>query len=149
MTTTWRRRTRVRPGPAAGPRPEPEPRQAGRVLDARLHLLDRQVLDADRVPVTTVDDAELRTADGRPDPAGGADVVLLTDLLAGPVLGTRLFGGRPPASRRYRIPWRDVADVGVTLRLGVSGDSLDVTWVERWLREHVVGRVPGGRHDPQ
>lgn len=139
--TTWRRRPRVRP--------EPEPQPADRVLDARLHLLDRQVLDTDRAPVTTVDDAELRTADGRPDPAGGADVVLLTDLLTGPVLGTRLFGGRPPASRRYRIPWRDVADVGVTLRLGVSGDALDVTWVERWLREHVVGRLPGGRHDPQ
>jgi hypothetical protein len=138
--TTWRRRPRVRP--------EPEPQPAGRVLDARLHLLDRQVLDADRTPVTTLADVELRGTDGRPDPTGD-DVVLLTDLLAGPVLGTRLFGGRPPASRWYRIPWRDVADVGVTLRLGVRGDDLDVTWVERWLRDHVVARIPGGRHDPE
>ena len=32
---------------------------AGQVLDAQLHLLDRQVLDTDGVPVTTVDDLEI------------------------------------------------------------------------------------------
>lgn len=141
-------RRRVRPGPVAGPPPEPEPVPAGRVLDARLHLLDRQVLDRDRVPVTTVDDVELRGTDGNPDPTG-ADTVVLVELLAGPVLGTRIFGGRPPASRWFRIPWRDVTDVGVSLRLGVRGADLDVTWTERWLRDHVVARIPGGRHDPE
>jgi len=118
------------------------------VLDARLHLLDRQVLDRDRVPVTTVDDLELRGTDGDPDPTG-ADTVVLTELLSGPVLATRIFGGRPPASRWHRIGWRHVADVGVSLRLGVRGADLDVTWTERWLRDHVVARIPGGRHDPE
>ena len=80
-------------------------------------------------------------------PRGIARCLAMTS--AATALGTRLFGGRPPASRWYRIPWRDVADVGVTLRLGVRCDGLEVTWVERWLRDHVVGRVPGGRHDPQ
>ncbi len=39
-----------------GPTPDlpPDRPLAGRVLDARLHLLDRQVLDADGVPVTTL-----------------------------------------------------------------------------------------------
>ena len=35
------------------------PAVAGQTLDAQLHLLDRQVLDSDGVPVTTVDDLEL------------------------------------------------------------------------------------------
>ena len=43
-------------GPSQG---EPMPDYPGRVLDARLHLLDRQVLDRDGVPVSTVDDLEL------------------------------------------------------------------------------------------
>ena len=42
------------------PRMPRDPRTpSGRVLDAHLHLLDRQVLDRDGTPVTTVDDVEL------------------------------------------------------------------------------------------
>ncbi|MFF2246160.1 hypothetical protein ACFVTM_18510 [Arthrobacter sp. NPDC058130] len=61
----------------------------------------------------------------------------LTALLTGPALGTRIFGGRPPSSRLIRIPWKDVADVGIVIRLGVRGSSLDADWVERWVRDIV------------
>jgi hypothetical protein len=47
------------------PRPlPPVPPVAGQTLDAQLHLLDRQVLDSDGVPVTTVDDLELGAPPG-------------------------------------------------------------------------------------
>jgi len=128
-----------RPFPPDERLPEP-PRPAGLVLDARLHLLDRQVVDVRGDPVAIVDDVELEERDGR---------VVATDLLSGPVLATRVFGGRPPRSRWHRVAWRHVTEVGVVVRLGVRGETLDVLWVERWLREHVVGRVPGGRHDPE
>lgn len=134
-----RLRRRHRPFPPDEHLPEP-PRPAGLVLDARLHLLDRQVDDVHGDPVATVDDVELADRDG---------VVVATDLLSGPVLVTRIFGGRPPRARWHRIAWRHVTDVGVVLRLGVRGDSLDVLWVERWLREHLIGRIPGGRHAPE
>jgi hypothetical protein len=126
--------------------PEP-PRPAGRVLDARLHLLDRQVHDVDDAPVVAVDDLEVRGVDGDDHPTGDQDAVV-TALLSGPVLGARVFGGRPPSSRWHRILWSDVTEVGVVVRLGVRGDTLDVTWTERWVRDHVIGRIPGGRHDP-
>ena len=76
---------------------------------------------------------------------------MLTALLTGPVLGTRIFGGRPPSSRLIRIPWRDVASVGVVIRLGVSGQGLDADWVERWIRDKIIARIPGsgGRRDPR
>jgi len=48
-----------------------------------------------------------------------------------------------------RIPWRLVSEVGTTVRLGVTGDSLDATWAERWVSEHIIARIPGGRHDPE
>ncbi|WP_449385055.1 hypothetical protein [Cellulomonas soli] len=137
-------RVRTRPG-----NPElPElPRPAGRVLDARLHLLDRQCADVDDRPVTTVDDLEVHGVDGDPVPCGDQAAVV-TSLLAGPVLGTRILGGRPPSSRWYRLAWSLVNDVGTRIRLTAHGDDLDVTWTERWARDRVVGRIPGGRHDP-
>jgi sporulation protein YlmC with PRC-barrel domain len=127
----------------------PVPPTAGRTLDAQLHLMDRQVLDNDGVPVTTVDDLELSGPDLDADLPPGTPPPVLTALLTGPVLGTRIFGGRPPSSRLIRIPWTDVADVGVVLRLGVRGDNLDASWVERWIRDKIIARIPGGRHDPR
>jgi sporulation protein YlmC with PRC-barrel domain len=124
------------------------PTVAGRVLDAQLDLLDRQILDPDGVPVTTVDDLELSQPEdlSRLDPD---DAPTLTSLLTGPVLGTRIFGGRPPDSRFVRIPWSLVSGVGVTVEVGTAAENLDATWVERWVRDHIIGRIPGGRHDPQ
>ena len=123
-----------------------------RVVDARLHLLSRQVLDVDGEPVTTVDDLELVAADGPED--GRRDAVPgepaeVGAILTGPVLVTRLLGGRPPASRWERVSWSDVGHVGTAIELTVQADSLDLHWTEDWLREHVVGRIPGGRHDPE
>lgn len=141
----------------------PDDPPAGRVLDARLHLLDRQVLDVDDVPVTTVDDLELEpvgpggtgSTGGPAGTVGPTDAspvgrtVVVTAVLTGPVLATRVLGGRPPSDRWVRVAWRHVVDVGTALRLGVPGETLDATWTERWVRDHVVGRIPGGRRAPR
>ncbi|HEY0260645.1 MAG TPA: hypothetical protein VGC18_12435 [Lacisediminihabitans sp.] len=119
-----------------------------RIVDAGLNLLDRQVLDVDGVPVVVVSDLELSDVPTGPIPAGTTAPVI-TSLLSGPVLATRIFGGRPPASRLHRIAWGDVRAVDIVVSLRVSADTLDVTWAERWLGEHVIGRIPGGRHDPE
>ncbi|MGG7507491.1 hypothetical protein [Plantibacter sp. YIM 135249] len=50
--------------------------------------------------------------------------------------------------RLHRIPWDRIAEIGITVRLGVAGSTLDVTWVERWIRDRIISRIPGGRHDP-
>jgi|SoiMethySBSTD1v2_1073268.scaffolds.fasta_scaffold274814_4 hypothetical protein len=125
------------------------PPPAGRVLDAHLHVLDRQVLDRDDVPVTTADDLELdgievgaRIEPGSPPPTVAA-------ILTGPQLLMRLFGGHAPASRTIRIPWRLVSEVGTVIHLGVAGETLDATWAERWVSRHIIGRIPGGRHAPE
>jgi hypothetical protein len=133
----------------------PVPPVAGQTLDAQLHLLDRQVLDKNGTPVTTADDIELGTPGGGPAIPDGPEIPegtpapVITALLTGPVLGTRIFGGRPPSSRLIRIPWKDVADVGVVIRLGVTGEGLDADWLERWIRDKIIARIPGGRRDPR
>ena len=126
----------------------PPPTVAGRVLDAGLELLDRQMLDPKAVPVSTVDDLEVTT----PDDLAHLDPdrpPVISALLTGPVLMTRVFGGRLVESRFIRIPWKVVADVGVVVSLGVDADSLDASWTERWFRDQVIARIPGGRHDPE
>jgi hypothetical protein len=70
-------------------------------------------------------------------------------LLAGPALVTRIVGGRVPSSRMHRIPWSAVTEVGVSVRIGLRGDDLTVTWTERWVRDQIIRHIPGGRHDPE
>lgn len=122
---------------------------AGRILDAQLHLLDRQVYDPDGEPVMTVDDIEIIGVELGDALDAGASPPRLGTLLHGAVLGTRIFGGRPPRSRFQGVPWGDVTKVDVIITIDAEAEELDLTWSERWLREHVVGRIPGGRHDPQ
>jgi hypothetical protein len=125
------------------------PAPAGQVLDAQLHLLDRQILDRDEVPVTTVDDIEISDIelDAPLDTDAPAPVIL--SLLTGPVLGTRIFGGRPPASRWEKIPWSCVARVSTVVSLGIPGQNLTATWTERWVRDRIIRRIPGAGHDPE
>jgi hypothetical protein len=121
----------------------------GKVIDAQLHLLDRQVLDVDGIPVIAVDEVEIDGIEWDVPIDPDAPAPTIRALLSGPVLATRIFGGRPPASRWHRILWKHVNDIGVVIRLGVRGEELDVNWTERWVRDHVIGRIPGGRHDPE
>ncbi|MGV9748205.1 hypothetical protein ACWDTG_25350 [Rhodococcus zopfii] len=117
----------------------------GRVLDARLHLLDRLLVDVAGLPVTTVDDLELDGVEaGREIPAGSAPP-RVEAILSGNALPTRIFGGRPPDSRLDRIDWTDVDRIDVAVHLNVRGEDLDHLWVERWTRDRLIGRIPGGR----
>lgn len=120
-----------------------------RLVDARLHLLDRQVLDVDGVPVSTVDDLELTGADFPGRIPTGTEAPVISAVLSGAVLATRIFGGKLPRSELMKIDWQHVTGVDTVLTLDVRADSLDVSWVERWIRDHIIARIPGGKHDPQ
>ncbi len=111
-------------------------------------LLDRQIVDRYGRDVGKVDDVELAVA--------GNGVPHLAALLVGPqALGPRLGGrlGRAVTStaRRMRltpvgplrIPFDVVAEVGDAVTLTVSRDLLAEPELERWLREHVISRIPG------
>jgi hypothetical protein len=123
--------------------------QAGQWLDAQLHLLDRQVLDVDGVPVAVVDDLELSEVPVGQEIPIDTPPPVITALLSGPALATRIFGGRPPESRMQRTLWADIVEIGVVIRLGVERDTLDLGWTEGWVRDRIIGRIPGGRHTPQ
>jgi hypothetical protein len=123
--------------------------QSPRYLDAHLHLLDRQVLDVHGVPVAVVDDLALSEIPAGQEIAPDTPPPVITALLSGPSLATRIFGGRPPESRMLRTPWVAIREVGVVIKLSVGRDTQDLFWTERWVRDHVIGHIPGGRHTPK
>ncbi len=124
----------------------PVKRHQGRLVDARLHLLDRQLLDAQGDPVGIVDDLELSGVEFGQDVVEGAQAPQVAALLSGRVVATRILGGAPPRSLLQEIPWKLVAAVGVVVKLNETDVTFDVNWVERWLRDHIMRHIPGGRH---
>ncbi|HEU0130925.1 MAG TPA: hypothetical protein VFQ85_08045 [Mycobacteriales bacterium] len=129
---------------------------AGRVLDAGLHLLDRQVVDRDGKHAGKVDDLELTVPDG-----GGAPYV--TAILGGPAaLAPRLGGllGRwfLAVQRRLhsaedpqpaRIDFGDVAEVGSAVKVARDRGDLAVNAFEQWCRDNVIAKLPGAAHESE
>jgi hypothetical protein len=118
----------------------------GRLLDARLHLLDRQLLDDDGDPVGIVDDLELTDFELDKDIPSGTEAPRVTGILSGQVLATRIFGGAPPRARLQETPWELVACVRTVVELKPTDLVFDVEWLERWLRDRIIKHIPGGQH---
>ena len=125
--------------------PRPPRPEGGRLIDARLSLLDRQVLDASGQPVGVVDDLEVSE---RPEPTGDGRVRVL-NLVHGPIVLERIVGGRRPKAHFERVPWSTVAKLGSAIELAVDADEVPVGWLEDWLARNVIARIPGGRHVPR
>ena len=134
---------------SAGERlPRPDAPADGLLLDARLSLLDRQVLDLDGEPVGVVDDLELDDpGPGVVEP--GTEAPAVRALVHGPIVLERIFGGRRPDAHLLRIGWDTVAGLGSAVELAVPASDLPRPWLEGWLRDRVIARIPGGRHVPR
>ena len=93
---------------------------AGRLLDAQLHLLDRQVIDVHGVPITAVDDLELSdVALGEELPPDTPAPVIIA-LLSGPVLAPGSSVVAPRNRACIRTPWSAVYEIGVAIKLAVG-----------------------------
>jgi hypothetical protein len=125
---------------------------APRVVHAGLQLLDRQLLDRDDVACGKVDDVELTEAD---DGTVYASAILLgPGALLSRTGFTRLGGWlRRFASASY--PWREdpgrvgfehVTELTDHVGLDVSHEDLATFAAERWVRDHLTGRIPGAGH---
>ena len=124
------------------------PRPSGRLIDARLHLLDRQLFDVDDAPVGIVDDLDLDIP-MNVDVAAWAPAPLVTGILTGQVLATRIFGGRLPRAKLQAVPWRLITKIGTVVQLSSNGEDFDSLWLEHWLRDHIIRRIPGGSRAAQ
>ena len=120
-------------------------------MSLRMTLLDKQLVDADRLPIGRIDDMEIEL------PAEGGRPRVTALLTGAQALGERLGSGLgrrlAGSARRLRGPGGDDRPARVepgTVRrlepfveLGVSfADLGDVAGLERWLAQRVE-RVPG------
>lgn len=116
-------------------------------LHVSLRLLDRRVVDVDGEPVGRVDDLAFEQVDG--------EAPRLVSILMGPeALGGRLGGVlgavvagagrlRPDGAGPPEIAIEDLEEVDTQVRLGAHRDDLAFPRSEAWVREHVIGRIPG------
>ena len=112
-------------------------------------LLDRQILDCDGAPVGKVDDVELDIdADGTPYVAA----LLVGQQALGDRIGGRLGRWIAGTARRLspdydrgpiRIPYDLVAELTSAVNLSVRRELLPDPPLETWLRDHLIGRIPG------
>jgi sporulation protein YlmC with PRC-barrel domain len=126
------------------------------VLSAGLQLLDRQIVDRDGKRCGKVDDVELARADD--------GTLHVTAVLSGPgALAYRMgrhrlgrwlqhtagqvFDGALDGRDPVRIPFGRIADIGDHVTVAADRAQLATFAVERWVRDHVVGHIPGSGHD--
>jgi sporulation protein YlmC with PRC-barrel domain len=124
-----------------------------------LQLLDRQLVDRQGRLVGKVDDLELEGDVGGP--------LYISAILSGPgVLAQRLgrkYGrwvqrvhrlvaegtprgqGVDPA----RIPFWRVVEIGSGVELAAEEEELGTHSTEQWVADHLIARLPGGRHAPE
>jgi hypothetical protein len=128
---------------------------AGRVLDAGLHLVDRQLVDRDGRLAGKIDDLELTIPDGGGPP-------LVTAILAGPGALGRRIGGRLGAwveavanrlrsgedRRPSRISFAVVKRIGSAVELSAPKAELETDRLEAWTRGHVIAHLPGASDAP-
>jgi sporulation protein YlmC with PRC-barrel domain len=117
-------------------------------------LLDRQILDRDGEPVGKVDDVELDIdADGTPY----VTALLVGQQALGQRIGGRLGSWIAGTARRLspdydrgpiRIPYDLVSVLNSAVNLSVHRELLPDPPLESWLRDHLIGRIPGASDAP-
>jgi sporulation protein YlmC with PRC-barrel domain len=118
-------------------------------LDLIRDVLDKQVVDADETKMGRVDGVVLQLRDGEPPRVQALEMGFVTLALR---VGRRTeravealrrrFSVRRTA--RYRVPWEKVIDVNVDhVQVDVDDEQTPAFDWERWLRFHIVRKVPG------
>jgi hypothetical protein len=112
-------------------------------------VLDVQLCDRRQRKMGRVDSLVLEVAEGGPPRIAYLDV-------SGTLLAHRLhprIARWAAAVRRWwnsadrgptRIPWSAVRSIGNVVEVDVDADTTPATAWERWLRSHVICRIPGG-----
>ena len=129
----------------------------GRVLDAGLKLLDRQLIDSEGMLAGKVDDLELTPSEDDPHQ------LYVTAILAGPGALAGRLGGRlgqllervsnrlrdSADDRPARVPFGGVKRINSAVDLWVAKQHLETDRLEQWARATIIAKLPGAGDAPQ
>jgi sporulation protein YlmC with PRC-barrel domain len=107
-------------------------------------ILDQQVIDAAGRQMGKVDGIVLELGEG-----GTARVAAV--VVGGTTLLWRVHAGLAAWVERglgghghpTRIPWPRVVKIGIDVKVDVDAERTPAFRWERWVRDHVIGRIPG------
>jgi hypothetical protein len=110
-------------------------------------LLDTQVVDRHGARLGKVDGIILSWSPGAPPRVVAIELSAVTAVhRVHPRLGRWLDA----AVRRWRLPigrtriaWSRVLGVGLNVKVAIDADRAGAAALERWMRTHVVERIPG------
>jgi hypothetical protein len=49
-------------------------------------------------------------------------------------------------AKSFRVPWSAVVKVDISVTLNVDAANSPLYDVEKWLREHIIAKIPGSAH---
>lgn len=112
-------------------------------------VLDNQLVDRNQRKMGKVDGIVMQLRDGEPPRLAYIEVGV-------PTLARRLHPrlerwvaallskwGAKHYSEPFRIEWSKVRDVGIDVEVDLEAEATPVLAWEKWLREHVIARIPG------
>ena len=106
-------------------------------------IVDNQLVGSEGERITKAAGVEVELREGaRP---------VVRALLVGPEPLARRIGPRvgwlvqriTGGGREVRIPWEEVEDVGADIELNIPAHRTGATHAEDWVREKIIGRIPG------
>ena len=102
-------------------------------------ILDKQLVDRNQRKMGKVDGLVIEL---HPKTAPTLKYIEVGALTRARRVSSRL--ARRIKAEPYRIPWDKVRDVGVDIQVDVDAEKTPALRVERFLREKIVRRIPGG-----
>ncbi|HEY0379347.1 MAG TPA: hypothetical protein VGC87_20695 [Pyrinomonadaceae bacterium] len=117
-------------------------------MDLFRDILDKQIIDHDQRPMGKVDGLVLEFTDEGPPRVAYVEVGVLTQARRlHPRLGrwvARWLKKRGlETDESFRIPWAKLVPMSNALAAAVDAEETPVMSLERWVRRHIVGRIPG------
>jgi hypothetical protein len=116
-------------------------------MDLIRDVLDKQIVDRGSDRLGKVDGLVVTLEDGERPRVSAIEVGPVTlarrlgRRLASAVTGLLTVVGAGPGTTRFEV--RLVKHVGIEVMLDVAADETPARRVEHWLRDHIVGRIPG------
>ncbi len=120
-------------------------------MDVIRDVLDHLLVDRNQKKMGRVDGIVVELRDGQPPRLAYIEVGM-------PTLARRLHPRLEPwvaalerkwgarLGESFRIPWSQIRDLGiggVDVGVDLEAEATPVFAWEKWLREHVIGRIPG------
>ena len=117
-------------------------------MELGARVLDQQVIDRNGIPMGRVDGIVLEVR------AGSAPRVARI-VVGGPTLLRRISPTLAQRAERWRtrwgprerggveVPWSKVIKLGIDVKVDLEAEKTPATAWERWVRERIIGRIPG------